>query len=117
MRHKVLRKISFLLSICLLLAACGREPGPNGTAATGAETAGTEQTSTPEPQTDWQEKRLPTAGAVKDALLYVNDNISVEYREPGETVAHTCLQLAWGNDFYVLDSYRQQDTVSASAKD
>ncbi len=114
MRHKVLRKISFLLSICLLLAACGREPGPNGTAATGAETAGTEQTSTPEPQTDWQEKRLPTAGAVKDALLYVNDNISVEYREPGETVAHTCLQLAWGNDFYVLDSYRQQDTVSAS---
>ncbi len=114
MRRKVLRKISFLLSICLLLAACGREPGPNGTAATGAETAGTEQTSTPEPQTDWQEKRLPTAGAVKDALLYVNDNISVEYREPGETVAHTCLQLAWGNDFYVLDSYRQQDTVSAS---
>lgn len=114
MRHKVLRKISFLLCICLLLAACGREPGPNGTAATGAETAGTGQTSTLDPQTgtDWQEKRLLTAGVVKDALLYVNDNISIEYREPGGAVAHTCIQLAWGNDFYVLDSYHQQDTVS-----
>lgn len=116
MRHKIFRKIGFLVSICLLLAACGQEPEPGGTVAVGAETTGTGQTATPEPQTetDWQEMRLPAAGAVKDALLYVNDNKFIEYSEPGGTVAHTCIQLAWNSDFYVLDSYHLQNTVSAS---
>ena len=95
MKYNRLFRAGVLLCLCLLLAACGRqavsEPSERELPADGVST---------------------TPGPVKDELMYINGNEPVDYTEPAESIAHTYLQLAADNAFYVLDTCYQQESAS-----
>ncbi len=94
----------------LLLTACGEPADQSGMTASVSD-AGTDALS--QAGMDWWEKEMLTADAVADSPLYITAYETVDYEEPEETMACEYRQVAYGDVFYVLDTYyTRQESVS-----
>lgn len=118
MNFEKVKRISLALCASLLLTACAAPSPPDDMPIPTPKSDVSEQLPT-EPSSPARESgsNLPKAGIADATLdtsspLYTVGYDSIPYEIPAQTLSHNCTQMAFGDSFYILDTYYTQESAS-----
>lgn len=94
MHGKKYGKLMLIINLLLFLCACGNPVESNN-----------EVTLSQETEKSWKEDSFISGDRIEDSLLHTVDYETIEFSEPKNTVAKTVKQIAYGENFFLLDTF------------